>query len=289
MQDPTAHGAAGSDPTGPDPTGSDPYGQGAFGSTAPVSAGFALPLETDPRSKPAKPRGAGPLLSARGIQKSYAIGERKIEILHGVDLDLAHGESVALVGASGAGKSTLLHVLGLLDRPSAGTVELGGVDTWKLSPTQRSALRNGQIGFVFQFYHLLPELTAIENVLLPAMISNSTAGFRRRRAGLRQRATEMLEAFGLGQRLKHRPGQLSGGERQRVAIARALFNDPPLIIADEPTGNLDTQTGEDVLELLFAEHRRLGFSLLMVTHDERVASRCSRALEMVDGRLLTRR
>jgi len=225
------------------------------------------------------------LLAARGIRKSFRIGERSLEILHGIDMELRHGEVLALIGPSGAGKSTLLHVLGLLDRPTEGQVLLEGQSAWELPLTARARLRNAKIGFVFQFYHLLPELDAVENVLLPSMIALSRGAFVRRRHELRERARELLSRFGLEARLRHRPAQLSGGERQRVALARALFHDPPILIADEPTGNLDRATGEKVLDLIFAEQQRRGISLLLVTHDERLAIRCNRQLVMEDGQI----
>jgi predicted ABC-type transport system involved in lysophospholipase L1 biosynthesis ATPase subunit len=225
------------------------------------------------------------ILSARGIRKSFAIGERELEVLHGVHLDLARGELLCLMGASGAGKSTLMHVLGMLERPTEGEVWIEGQSVWQLPIAARAALRNRNIGFVFQFYHLLSELDALENVLLPAMIGRSAAAWRKERDALHERARSMLDKFGLGQRLAHRPAQLSGGERQRVAIARALFLDPPIVIADEPTGNLDSGTGERVLDLLFAEQAERGLSLLLVTHDERVARRCERIVHMDDGQI----
>jgi lipoprotein-releasing system ATP-binding protein len=228
-------------------------------------------------------RAADPILRAQGIRRSFPVGGRQLEVLHGVDLLLAPGELLALVGASGAGKSTLLHVIGLLDRPTEGSVWIEGRDAWRLSGEERATMRNQRIGFVFQFYHLLPELTALENVLLPAMISDSRVRFTRRRKEYRDRAEDLLTRFGLSERLRHRPGQLSGGERQRVALARALYHDPPILIADEPTGNLDSATGERVLELLFAEQERRGLSLLLVTHDLRLADRCQRTLVMEDG------
>ncbi len=226
------------------------------------------------------------LLRGTGLVKSFQIGDRSLEILHGVDIELRHGEVVALVGASGAGKSTLLHILGLLERPTQGSVAIDDVDAWSLSTAGRAQLRNQKIGFVFQFYHLLPELDAVENVLLPAMIAEGALSWMRKRRELRARAVGMLERFGLGERLKHHPAQLSGGERQRVALARALFHDPPLLIADEPTGNLDSATGERVLDLLFAEQARLELTLLLVTHDERLSARCQRTLSMGDGRII---
>ncbi|HKX46416.1 MAG TPA: ABC transporter ATP-binding protein [Planctomycetota bacterium] len=242
-----------------------------------------------PTPAPAAPRARlerGPVvLQARGIVKAFQIGDRSIEILHGVDLELHQGESTALVGASGAGKTTLLHVLGLLEAPTAGVVEVEGTDGWGLPLEQRARLRNRRIGFVFQFYHLLPELTAVENVLLPSMITHGIGAYRARRRELVGRAEGMLGRFGLGERLKHRPGELSGGERQRVALARALFNDPSILIADEPTGNLDSATGERILDLLFEEHDRRGVALLIVTHDERLSARCARTVHMEDGRV----
>jgi lipoprotein-releasing system ATP-binding protein len=226
------------------------------------------------------------LLASRGIKKSFSVGERELEILHGVDIELGAGELLGLMGASGAGKSTPLHILGLLDHPTSGEVFIQGESAWKLAVTERAHLRNQRIGFVFQFYHLLPELDAVENVLLPAMIARSTFAYRADSRRLRARAEDMLAKFGLKERLKHRPSQLSGGERQRVAIARALFLDPPIVIADEPTGNLDSATGEKVLDLLLAEQRERGLSLLLVTHDERIAQRCQRILRMEDGRIV---
>jgi lipoprotein-releasing system ATP-binding protein len=225
------------------------------------------------------------LLAARGVKKSFPVGDRRLEVLHGVDLELAPGELLGLVGASGAGKSTLLHVLGLLDPPTEGRVLLEGKDAWSLSGLERARLRNERLGFVFQFYHLLPELDAVENVILPAMIGRS--GFRWRAAAkeLREKAKETLARFGLGERLAHRPAQLSGGEQQRVAIARAMFLDPAVVIADEPTGNLDRATGERVLDLLIREQESRGLALLLVTHDERVARRCGRVVAMEDGRV----
>jgi len=232
-----------------------------------------------------------PLLVARGIRRSFAMGDRRLEILHGVNLELSEGELVALVGASGAGKSTLLHILGLIDRPDEGQVSLldqrqmSYEEVWSLPTPVRAVLRNQRIGFVFQFYHLLPELNAVENVMLPAMIAETRLKFQRRRAEHRERAETMLERFGLSNRMKHRPTQLSGGERQRVAMARALYHDPAILLADEPTGNLDSATGERVLELLFEEQQRRKLSMILVTHDMRIAKRCGRVLVMEDGQI----
>jgi lipoprotein-releasing system ATP-binding protein len=244
------------------------------------------PTPQDPASlATAAPRGAKveTLLAARGIRKSFQVAERSLEVLHGVDLELRHGEMLALMGPSGAGKSTLLHILGLLERPSDGMVILEGRSAWELPLSERARIRNLRIGFVFQFYHLLPELDAVENVLLPAMIAQSRWTFVRQRREHEARAKDLLASFGLGDRLRHRPSQLSGGERQRVALARALYHDPPIVIADEPTGNLDQSTGERVLELIFREQERRKLSLLLVTHDEKLAELCQRQVVMADG------
>ncbi len=236
-------------------------------------------------AQPIASPGAPVLLAARGVRKSFAVGDRNLEVLHGVNLELRRGELLGLMGASGAGKSTLLHILGLLDPPSQGEVLLEGLDAWKLSTLERARARNLRIGFVFQFYHLLPELDAVENVILPAMIGRSGFLWRSAARELRGRAEETLARFGLGDRLRHRPAQLSGGEQQRVAIARAMFLDPAVVIADEPTGNLDSATGEKVLDLLIREQRERGLALLLVTHDERVSRRCERVLLMEDGQI----
>ena len=233
-----------------------------------------------------EPQGdASVLLRARGIRKSFPVGDRQLEVLHGVDLELREGEPLGLMGSSGAGKTTLLNILALLDAPSEGQVWIDGRDGWSLGSRARARLRNERIGFVFQFYHLLPELSALENATLPAMISHSPLGYRRRRRQYEEKARSMLVDFGMEARIHHRPGQLSGGEQQRVAIARALLLDPPLLIADEPTGNLDRATGEKVLELLFREQRRRSLSMLLVTHDPRLAKRCRRVVYMGDGQI----
>lgn len=224
-----------------------------------------------------------PALECDGIRRSFKIGDRRMEILHGVGLELRRGERLALMGSSGAGKTTLLNILGLLDTPTEGTVRIDGAEAGQLGPVERAVLRNQKIGFIFQFYHLLPELSSLENAVLPAMILHGRRTFRARRAEHEEKAKAMLSRFGLAARLEHRPSQLSGGEQQRVAIARALLLDPPILIADEPTGNLDRGTGEKVLELLLDEQKERGVSLLLVTHDERLARRCDRVLYMEDG------
>jgi len=248
---------------------------------SPTRSSHSQPSALSPRA----PDVAGAVLAARGIHKAFAVGDRRLEVLHGVDLDLRPGELLGLVGASGAGKSTLLHILGLLDPPTKGKVILDGRDAWALPTTERARLRNERLGFVFQFYHLLPELNALENAFLPAMIGNAAARGGRSLGEFRARAKDTLVRFGLEDRLEHRPSQLSGGEQQRVAIARALLLDPAVVIADEPTGNLDSATGEVVLDLLIREQENRGLALLLVTHDERVARRCGRVISMLDGRI----
>jgi len=225
------------------------------------------------------------ILSATDIRKSFKIGDRDIEVLHGAHLELKREERLCLMGSSGAGKSTFLHVLGLLEPPTEGAIHVHGKSAWAMSVPERAALRNRHIGFVFQAYHLLPDLNAWENVMLPMRIAGSygTVPFKKREAA--EEAAGLLERFGLGNRLKHRPNQLSGGERQRVAIARALILQPEIIIADEPTGNLDTGTGERVLDLLLTQQRERRASLLLVTHDERIAEYCDRTLVMEDGQI----
>jgi lipoprotein-releasing system ATP-binding protein len=218
-------------------------------------------------------------LVAEGVTKRFQTGEGELEILRGIDLELARGDSLAILGVSGAGKSTLLHILGGIEHPSSGRVRLGGTDVYALPPRELAALRNRQVGFVFQFHHLLPEFDALENVMIPCLL----AGWPRARA--KARARELLEAVGLSARVRHRPGKLSGGERQRVAIARALAMSPPLILADEPTGNLDPHTAEAVEERLLALNAETRTSLVLVTHNEKLASRLAKKTYLVEGRL----
>ena len=198
-------------------------------------------------------------------------------MLRGIDLDIMKGEMLSVVGASGVGKSTLLHIIGGLDRPSAGTVLYEGRDVFRMDEAEIASFRNRNIGFVFQFHHLLPEFSARENVLLPAMINGSDT----KAAGMR--ADRLLEDVGLGARGTHRPGELSGGEQQRVAIARALMVEPSVILADEPTGNLDTHTAESVHELLADLNKKMGLTFIIVTHNEKLAMRTDRTIRMVDG------
>ncbi|MDY0145663.1 MAG: ABC transporter ATP-binding protein [Kiritimatiellia bacterium] len=221
------------------------------------------------------------LIETIDIRRSFVMGTRTLEVLRGVSLTVVEGESLAISGMSGAGKSTLLHVMGGLDRPTAGRVLYRGRDLYAVGDRERSAVRAQKIGFVFQAYHLLPELTVLENVLLPGL---SAYGAFLRGPRLRERAAMLLGRVGLSERALHRPNELSGGEQQRAAIARALMNGPELLLADEPTGNLDSKTGEDVLRYLFELAQEEGLTLVMVTHNTAVAARCSRHIELRDGR-----
>ncbi|NBR85422.1 MAG: ABC transporter ATP-binding protein [Verrucomicrobia bacterium] len=220
-----------------------------------------------------------PLLRATGLRKTYRIGARLVEVLRGVDLTVDAGEFVALRGASGAGKSTLLHLLGGLDRPNHGEIHFRSQSLAALNDHDLAKLRLGQVGFVFQAYHLLPELDALENVCLPGRVA------RRDPAEAERRGRELLRRVGLEHRLEHRPAELSGGEQQRVAIARALVNQPALILADEPTGNLDSHTGEEILNLLCELRAETKATLIIATHDARVAARAPRVVQLLDGQL----
>jgi lipoprotein-releasing system ATP-binding protein len=225
------------------------------------------------------PRG-GAHLQVESLWKVFDHGGRRIEVLRGIDLDLAPGALVSIVGASGVGKSTLLHLLGTLDAPTRGTIRFDGADVTSLSPSALATFRNRAIGFVFQFHHLLPEFTALENTMMPGLIA------RRPRKDCAEQATAMLERVGLAERLHHRPGELSGGEQQRVALARALLLSPRLLLGDEPTGNLDTKTGQAMHDLFFELNRELGMTLLLVTHNNELAGRAYRKLRMVDGQVV---
>ncbi len=221
-----------------------------------------------------------PILQATAVFKSYSLGKRRLEVLRGIDLIVQRGEFVALRGASGAGKSTLLHLAGGLDRPDSGTLLVAGTDLSMLSQTQLTTFRNRRIGLIFQAYHLLPELDALENVMLPGRMA------RRPAAEVRDEARELLTRVGLAERMEHRPYELSGGEQQRVALARCLINRPELILADEPTGNLDTRTGLEVLELLLSLGPERGTTLVVATHDSKVADRAGRVVVLEDGRVV---
>src|SRR3954465_11311373 len=225
------------------------------------------------------------ILRAHGIHRDFRMGESTVAVLKGVDLALRPGEFVAIEGRSGSGKSTLMHIMGALDEADRGAVEFDGQDLTRLAAADRSRLRNKHFGFIFQFYHLLPELNVLENTLLALMIEKSWFGYRSEKKALRTRAFDLLETLGLSHRLKHRPNQLSGGERQRVAIARALMNSPKVLFADEPTGNLDADTGRQIMGVLEGLHQTAGQTIVMVTHDRALAREADRVLVLVDGKL----
>ena len=216
------------------------------------------------------------MIQGKNITKKFG----ELSVLQGVDISIAAGEVVSLVGPSGSGKSTLLHILGTLDRPDLGSVEIQGTEVTKLSRNELAAFRNRSIGFVFQFHHLLPEFSALENVCIPGWLG------KRSKTEVKREAAALLELMGLSSRADHRPNQLSGGEQQRVAVARALINKPAVIFADEPTGNLDSRNGQRILELLRHLSDETGTALVLVTHDERLAARCQRQLRLEAGRLL---
>jgi lipoprotein-releasing system ATP-binding protein len=220
-----------------------------------------------------------PVIRAVGLGKTYAEGRMRTPVFDGLDLSVAPGETVAIVGASGAGKSTLLHLLGGLDVPTAGEVHVAGQSMSELSDGARGRLRNRALGFVYQFHHLLPEFTALENVMMPVLLAGEDV------APARERASQLLEAVGLGHRLEHKPGELSGGERQRAAVARALVNRPACVLGDEPTGNLDDRTAAKVFELMLDLNRQQHTSLVLVTHDRGLAFKLDRVLELHEGRL----
>jgi lipoprotein-releasing system ATP-binding protein len=226
-----------------------------------------------------------PLLSAVNLHKVYRKGAHKVEVLRGLDLEVAEGEFVSVVGASGSGKTTLLHLLGTLDRPDQGRVYLGPRRIDNLPGRERDRLRNQTFGLIFQFYHLLPELNALENVLVPHMIATSFWGWFGKRRELRRRACELLERVGLSHRLKHRPRELSGGEMQRAAIARALVARPRVLLADEPTGNLDSANGAHIIHLLRDLNRSDGLTIIMVTHNLDIVAETDRVVRMVEGRV----
>jgi lipoprotein-releasing system ATP-binding protein len=220
-----------------------------------------------------------PLLSVTGVHKTYLLGKRALEVLRGVDVEVGRGDFLAVRGASGAGKSTLLYLCGGLDTPNRGSIRLAGRNLAGLSRSELARLRNKEVGFIFQAYYLLPELDALENVCLPGRMARMPA------AQTEARGRALLARVGLQDRLEHKPYELSGGEQQRVAIARALINEPDLILADEPTGNLDSHTGEEIIELLCSLRAEKKTTLVMATHDSKVAARAARVIELEDGRV----
>jgi ABC-type lipoprotein export system ATPase subunit len=238
----------------------------------------------------AQPASSGPakdasLLIASGVRKRFRMGDSELEVLRRVDLSVRGGEFVAVEGRSGSGKSTLLHILGALESFDGGSVIFDGQDFSRLSASQRSALRNRQFGFVFQFYYLLPELNVLENTMLAAMVEHSWLSFHVSKGSLKRQAVDLLKQLGLEERLRHRPQQLSGGERQRVAIARALMNQPRVLFADEPTGNLDFDTGRQIMNVLDRLHRQANQTIIMVTHDRALARQADRVLVLKNGAL----
>ncbi|WP_455377615.1 ABC transporter ATP-binding protein [Petrachloros mirabilis] len=220
------------------------------------------------------------MITVTDLHKSFVMGKQTLPVLKGIDLTIARGELIAIVGASGAGKSTLLHILGLLDHPTKGTVSFESQDLFQLSESAQALFRNRRIGFVFQFHHLLPEFTALENACMPALIQ------RRSSDEVEREATALLEEVGLGARLHHKPGELSGGEQQRVAVARALLQKPDLVLADEPTGNLDTHTGDALFALMRELNKARGTTFVIVTHNDKLSAQADRILHMQDGQIV---
>ncbi|MBM4001027.1 MAG: ABC transporter ATP-binding protein [Planctomycetes bacterium] len=252
------------------------------GSIESSSAARFAPRRVDgPHDAPPAP----PLLAARRLSKSYRKGRHSIPVLRGVDVDVRPGEFLAIVGQSGSGKSTLLHLLGTLDAPDAGQILFDGNRIDSLPAVSRDLLRNRHFGMVFQFYHLLPEFTTLENVLAPLMIGHGALAYLWNRRPFRERAAELLDLVGLTHRRTHRPKELSGGEMQRTAIARALIAEPRLLLADEPTGNLDRTNGQEILGILRTLNRRRGLTIVMVTHDLSIAEQADRAVRLVEGKM----
>ena len=265
---------------------------------SPFDLGTSIGLTRDLGEQPASRAEPGPhvqfdappsspvdsvLLSSSKVVKSYHKGKIRVPVLRGVDLDVKVGEFLAIVGQSGSGKSTLLHLLATLDQPDAGEIVFEGNRIDDLPSTSRDILRNKYFGMVFQFYHLLPELTTLENVMIPLMISHGVLRYFVRRRQYIERATALLETVGLGHRLKHKPRELSGGEMQRAAIARSLISRPQVLLADEPTGNLDSSTGRDIMELLRTLNTQQNLTIVMVTHDNSIARQADRTVQLAEG------
>ena len=225
------------------------------------------------------------MVDARAVTKSYRRHKTSVAVLKGVDFSAEQGKMTAIVGQSGSGKSTLLHLLGTLDRPDSGEIHFANQRIDNLPARKRDAFRNHQLGMIFQFYHLLPELTLLENVIAPAMIGQSILSYFRNRSSIMKRAKELAELVGLSHRLHHKPSQLSGGEMQRTAIARALITDPKLLLADEPTGNLDQESGQSILQLLRNLNQESGLTIVMVTHDENIAMQCDALVRLKGGKV----
>ena len=229
------------------------------------------------------------LIETSQLRKSFTMRAGELHVLKGIDLSINEGEMVGIVGASGVGKSTLLHILGTLDKPTIGKVFLNGIDIFSLDEDSLATFRNETIGFVFQFHHLLPEFTALENVMMPGLINKGSRGQGVKGQSYKEiikKAEVLLNEMGLSERKGHRPGELSGGEQQRVAVARALVLEPKIVLADEPTGNLDTETGEELFNLLIHLNKAKGITFIIVTHNESLSKRCHRTLRMIDGRIV---
>ena len=224
-------------------------------------------------------------IETKDLKKTFKTDAGEIQVLKGIDLSIEVGEMVGIVGASGVGKSTLLHILGALDTPTSGKVIYSNTDVFSLFGNSLASFRNTTIGFVFQFHHLMPEFTALENVMMPGLIHLSHQSKGISYADVQKKAEDILGQMGLKDRIKHRPGELSGGEQQRVAVARALLLEPRVVLADEPTGNLDTETGEELFKIFFDLNKQKGITFIIVTHNESLSSRCSRVLRMTDGYL----
>ena len=247
------------------------------------------PAASNPTAHLAATQATTPFVAATNVHKTYRLGRVSVPVLHGADLSVSKGECVAILGASGSGKSTLLHLLGGLDRPDAATsgpITYKGRSLAEFSTLELDRYRNRSVGFVFQFFHLLPELTVIQNTMIPALVGMGRLRYTRERKAINDRAADLLTRFGLGHRLKHRPAELSGGERQRVAIARALMNQPDLVLADEPTGNLDQKTGEAILDVLLALRDEMQQTLVIVTHSQPIAARADRTVRLADGKVV---